>query len=53
MSHIPRGAYDWIPPPAAVPPEVDLNDYEAGSVYDGSDGPEYLDWNDRYLDNAD
>jgi hypothetical protein len=31
MSHIPRGVYDWIPPPAVVPPEVDLNKYEAGT----------------------
>jgi hypothetical protein len=52
MSEIPRGAYDWLPPPAA-PPEVDLNEDEAGSIYDDSDGPEYLDWEDRYLDGAD
>jgi hypothetical protein len=52
MSQIPRGAYNWVPP-AAVPPEVDLHEYEPGSIYDGSDGPEYLDWNDRYLDGHD
>ena len=52
MSEIPRGAYDWIPPPAA-PPEVDPRHYEAGSIYGGSDGPEYIDWVERYLDGAD
>jgi len=50
MSEIPRGAYNRVPPPAA-PPEVDLHD--ASSIYDGSDGPEYIDWEDRYLDGAD
>ena len=52
MSEISRGAYDWIPPPAA-PHEVDLRHYKAGSIYDsGSDGPEYIDWDDCYLDGA-
>ena len=49
LSEIPRGAYNWVPPPA--PPEVDLHD--ASSIYDGSDGPEYIDWEGRYLDRAD
>ena len=53
MCHIPRGAYDWIPPPSVVPPEVDLDEQEPGSIYEGSDGPEYIDWEDRYLDSAD
>jgi len=52
MSEIPRGTYNWVPPPAA-PPEVDLHEYEVGSLYDGSDGPEYIDWDDCYLDGAD
>ena len=52
MSQIPLGAYNWDPP-ALVPPEVDLHEYEPGSIYDGSHGPEYLDWNDRYLDGHD
>jgi len=52
MSEILRGAYSWVPPPAA-PPEVDLHEYEVGSLYDGSDGPEYIDWDDGYLDGAD
>jgi len=52
MSEIPRGAYNWVPPPAA-PPEVDLHQYEAGSINGGSNGPEYIDWDDRYLDGAD
>jgi len=39
-----------IPPPAA-PPEVDLHD--ASSICDGSDGPEYINREDRYLDGAD
>jgi len=51
MSEIPRGAYDWIPPPAA-PPEVDLHHYGASSIYGRSDGPEYIDWDDCYLDGA-
>ena len=50
LSEIPRGTYNWVPPPAA-PPEVDLHD--ASIIYDGSDGPEYIDWEDRYLDGAD
>jgi len=50
LSEIPRGAYNWVPPPAA-PPEVDLHD--ASSIYDGSDGPDYIDWEDRYLGGAD
>jgi len=53
MCHIPRGAYDWISPPAVVPPEVDLDEQEPGGIYEGSDGPEYIDWEDRYLDGAD
>jgi len=44
MSEIPRGPYDWLPPPAGRP-EVDLNEYEAGSIYDDSDGAL---WNDRH-----
>jgi len=53
MCHIPRGAYDWIPPPAVVPLEVDLDEQEPGGIYEGLDGPEYIDWEDRYLDGAD
>lgn len=52
MSEIPRGAYNWVPPPVALP-DVDLQEFEAGSIYNGSDGPEYIDWDDRYLDGAD
>ena len=52
MSAIPRGAYNWVPPPEVPPPEVDLDENEAGIIYDDSDGPEYLDWEDRYLDGA-
>jgi len=50
LSEIPRGAYNGVHPPAA-PSEVDLRD--ASSIYDGSDGPEYIDWEGRYLDGAD
>jgi hypothetical protein len=52
MSEIPRGAYNWMPPPLALP-DVHLQEFEAGSIDNGSDGPEYLDWDDRYLDGAD
>jgi len=52
MCHIPRGPYDWIPPPAVVPLEVDLDEQEPGAIYEGSDGLEYIDWEDRYLDGA-
>ena len=52
MSEIPRGAYNWAPAPVA-PPDVDLQDFEAGTVYNGSDGPEYIEWYDHYLDGAD
>jgi len=52
MSEIPRGTYNWVPPPVALP-DIDLQEFEAGSIYSGSDGPEYIDWDDRYLDGAD
>ena len=35
-----------------IPPEFDLNEHKVGSIYDGSDGPEYIDWDDHYLDGA-
>ena len=38
MSEIPRGAYNWVPPPVALS-GIDLQELEAGSIYNGSDGP--------------
>ena len=53
MCHIPRGADDGIPPSAVVPQEVDLDEQEPGGIIKGTYGPEYIDWEDRYLDGTD